>query len=126
MAVSYNVIYGFDGFLQPVNDTAHQTCAGCPTSIFKGGSTVPVKLQLKDANGAVVQSAGPPAWVAPVKGGATSAAIDESVYTDPATSGTTYRGVTPQYIYNWSTKGLATGFFWRIGVTLDDGQTYFV
>ena len=31
-----------------------------------------------------------------------------------------------QYHYNWSTKGFAAGYFWRIGVMLNDGQTYFV
>ena len=31
-----------------------------------------------------------------------------------------------QYIYNWSTKGLAAGFYYRIGVRLDDGATYTV
>jgi hypothetical protein len=128
-AVSYNFMYRFDGFLQPINDTAHTTYCGspCVASIFKGGSTVPVKFQLKDANGNVVQSASLPVWITPVKGGSTSASIDESVYSDPATSGTTYRwdGVS-QYIYNWSTKGFATGFYWRIGLTLDDGQTYYV
>jgi hypothetical protein len=42
---SYRVIYRFDGFLQPINDPAHQVGAG--ESVFKGGSTVPVKFQLK-------------------------------------------------------------------------------
>ena len=128
--VAYKVIYRFDGFLQPINDTAHTTFCGnpCVASIFKGGSTVPVKFQLKDANGNVVQSASLPQWLTPVKGSSTSAAIDESIFSDPATSGTTYRwdSTGPQYIYNWGTKGFTTGFFWRIGVTLDDGQTYYV
>jgi hypothetical protein len=67
VTVSYNVIYRFDGFLQPINDTAHSQVCGspCPVSAFKGGSTVPVKFQLKDANGMVVQSAGLPMWVTP-------------------------------------------------------------
>lgn len=129
-SASYNVNYRFDGFLQPINDTAHTTYCGnpCVASIFKGGSTVPVKFQLKDANGVVVQSASLPVWLTPVKGGFTSAAIDESTFSDLATSGTTYRfdSTGPQYIYNWGTKGFTTGFFWRIGVTLDDGQTYYV
>jgi hypothetical protein len=125
-AVNYSVIYRFDGFLQPINDTAHQTCPGCPTSIFKGGSTVPAKFQLTDANGALVQTINPPLWTTPVKGGPTTAPIDESEYSDPATSGVAYRLTGGHYEYNWKTKGFATGFYWRIGVTLDDGQTYFV
>ena len=127
--VSYKVIYRFDGFLQPINDTGHtQTCgSSCTTSIFKGGSTVPVKFQLKDANGNVVQSVSLPTWITPQKGSATSSPVDESLYSDPATTGTNYRwDGSSQYIYNWSTKGFTSGYYWRIGVTLDDGQTYYV
>jgi hypothetical protein len=126
--VSYKVIYRFDGFLQPINDTAHpQTCGSpCVISIFKGGSTVPVKFQLKDANGNIVEAGSLPIWIAPQQGSATSAPIDESIYTEPATSGTNYRLNGSGYIYNWSTNGFAAGYYWRIGVTLDDGQTYYV
>jgi hypothetical protein len=126
--VSYRVIYGFSGFLQPINDPNYPLTCGsaCPVSIFKAGSTVPAKFQLMDANGVVVQSASLPVWFAPQKGSATTAAIDESLYTAPATSGTSYRWSTDQYIYNWGTKGSAAGYYWRIGVQLDDGQTYYV
>jgi hypothetical protein len=128
--VTYRVIYRFDGFLQPINDTAHPQICGspCPISIFKGGSTVPVKFQLKDANGNLVQAGGLPLWPAPVKGSPTSGAVDETVYSAAGSSGNSYRwdSTTQQYIYNWNTKGVAAGFFWRIGVTLDDGQTYYV
>lgn len=30
-----------------------------------------------------------------------------------------------QWIYNWSTKGSSSGCYYRIGVQLDDGQTYY-
>ena len=128
VTVSYQVIYRFDGFLQPINDTAHTQVCGtpCVTSIFKGGSTVPTKFQLKDANGNVVQAATPPLWITPQQGSAMSLGVDESVYSDPATPGTTYTWSTNQYIFNWSTKGFAAGYYWRIGVQLDDGQTYYV
>jgi hypothetical protein len=48
------------------------------------------------------------------------------VYTDSATSGSPYRwdSTAQQYLSNWNTKGSTTGYFYRIGVTLDDGQTY--
>ena len=123
---SFKVIYRFDGFLQPINDTAHTICASCQLSVFKGGSTVPAKFQLKKADGTVVQAVALPVWNTPQKGAATTAAVDESVYSDPATSGTSYRwdSAAQQYIYNWSTKGLTAGFYWRIFVTLDDGETY--
>jgi hypothetical protein len=122
---TYKVIYRWDGFLQPINDTAHQV--GTSTSIFKAGSTIPVKLQLKKADGTVVQAAAAPAWLTPVKGSVMSLPVDETAYSATADSGSTYRYDTTamQYIYNWKT-GSAGGNYWRIGVTLDDGQTYYV
>ena len=122
---SYRVVYRYDGVLQPVNDTAHQS--GTSTSVFKAGSTVPVKLQLKKKDGTVVQAVSAPKWLTPVKGSTMSAAVDESVYTDSADSGTTFRydSTASQYIYNWKT-GSTGGNYWRIGVTLDDGETYYV
>jgi hypothetical protein len=121
---TYKVIYRFDGFLQPINDTAHQV--GTSTSIFKAGSTVPAKFQLKKADGTVVQG-GTAEWLTPVKGSATSAPVDETVYSATADSGSSYKydATAQQYIYNWKT-GSAGGNYWRMGVTLDDGQTYFV
>ena len=116
---NYNVTYDFSGFLQPIN---HQT--GTDVSTFKAGSTVPVKLVLKDASGNVVQSASAPQWLTPQKGSATNQAVDESVFTDQATSGTLYKWDGTQYHYNWKTKGVAGSFYYKIGVKLDDGQTY--
>ncbi len=124
-AGTYNVVYAWGGFLQPINDTAHQV--GSSTSIFKGGSTVPAKFQLKKADGTVVYG-GVAQWLTPAKGSATSATVDETAYSDTSTSGSTYKydSTTGQYQYNWSTKGVATGFYYRIGVKLEDGRTYYV
>ncbi len=107
-------------------DTAHQV--GTSTSVFKAGSTIPAKFQLKKADGTVVQANTAPAWLTPAKGSATSAAVDESLYSDPATSGSSYtwNSTGPHYQYNWSTKGVTSGFYYRIGTKLDDGQTYYV
>ncbi len=62
-------------------------------------------------------------WLSPQKGSAMSATVDEITYSDPATSGTSYRldPTSQQYIYNWSTKGLAPGYWYRIYAKLDDG-----
>jgi hypothetical protein len=127
-SLPYSVQYRFDGFLQPINDTGHsQTCGTpCPISVFKGGSTVPVKFILKDANGNVVQSKTAPIWLTPVSAGSAAAAVDESIYNDPATIGGSYPWDGAQYHYNWSTKGFATGKYWAVGVKLDDGQIYLV
>jgi len=118
------VIYRCDGFLQPINDTAHQV--GVLTSVFKAGSTVPAKFQLKNAAGVLVKGAATASWVAPVKGSAMSAPVDEGAYTASADSGSayTYDASAQQYQYNWK-SGRDGGNYWRVGVTLDDGQTYF-
>jgi hypothetical protein len=125
-SATFSVAYVFSGFLQPINDTAHQT--GAATSVFKAGSTVPVKFELRRANGSVAVPNALPQWLTPVRGASLNAAVDESLYSAPSTAGDQYRvgDASGQYIYNWSTKGLAAGFYYRIGVRLDDGTTYAV
>jgi len=121
---SYRVVYRWDGFLQPINDTAHQT--GQSISVFKAGSTVPAKFQLKRSDGTVVQANTAPVSPVPAKGVSMSMAVDEAAYGDPADTGSAYRwdSVGQQYIYNW--KSGTGGNYWRIGVALDDGQAYYV
>jgi large repetitive protein len=122
---SYSVNYGFSGFLQPINWTAHQVM-GTNASNFKAGSTVPVKFRLTDANGNPVQ-AGSAQWLPHQKLTSTRQAVDEATCSDPATAGTLYKWdpTAQQYVYNWSTKGISSGFYYKIGVKLDDGQTYY-
>jgi hypothetical protein len=57
-----------------------------------------------------------------------TASVDESVYSIAGTSGNTYKwdSTSQQYIYNWSTKGLASGYWYKIYTKLDDGNTYSV
>jgi hypothetical protein len=130
IAIAYNVIYQFVGFLQPVDDTGRLSICGspCPISIFRGGSTIPIKFQLEDANGNIVQSASLPIWITPVQGAATNLSINTSNYKGPGTSGAdyTYNVTGQQYEFDWNTKGYATGYLWIIGAQLDDGQTYTV
>jgi hypothetical protein len=89
---------------------------------------MPVKLQLKRADGTKVQAGSVPTWEMPVKGSPTTAPVDESVYSVAADSAATYRwdGTDQQYIYNWGSDSAGKGSYYRIGVKLDDGQTYFV
>jgi len=56
----------------------------------------------------------------------TAAAVNESAYTASATTGVTYNWDGTQYQYNWKTDKTQAGSYWRVGVTLDDGQTYYV
>ena len=121
MPGSLAIVYRWDGFVQPINDTAHQI--GQQLSVFKAGSTVPVKLQLKGADGTPVQGTSAPTWLAPQKGLAMSAPVGETAYSDPGTTGTlfTWDGTNQQYTYNWSTKGLSAGYWYKVFVKLGDG-----
>ena len=128
---SYRVVYGFGGFLQPVNDTGRPslTCGSpCVASVFKGGSTVPLKFQLRNASGTPIQSPTLPEWVTPKQGSATTLAVDEVAYTDPASSGQAFKWdpTAQQYIFTWGTKNVKVGYFWKIGVKLDDGNSYVI
>ena len=96
-------------------------------SVFRGGSTVPLKFELRNAAGVPVPSAVAD-WLAAVKGSHITEKVDESLFGAVATTGSTYRyeATARQYIYNWSTKTVAADCYYRVGVRLDDRQTYFV
>jgi hypothetical protein len=119
-----SVVYRYDGFLQPINDIVYQS--GQSASVFKGGSTIPVKFQLKRADGTLVQASSVPVWVVPVRGAALAATVNESVTSTTTSAGDVYKwdSDSKQYIYNWSTKGLAVGYWYTIFTKLDDGTIY--
>jgi Chitobiase/beta-hexosaminidase C-terminal domain len=125
VSCSYSVIYGtLVRFLQPINYTAHDLGNSPDVSTFKAGSTVPVKVQVKLPNGTILQPTSV-LWITPQKGGATSQPVDETVYSEPASSGTSYVWNTDQFSqYNWGSPKTGAGFYWLIGAKLDDGQTY--
>jgi hypothetical protein len=119
------VLYRFDGFLQPINDTAHQ---GGFESSFKLGSTVPAKFQLKKADGTVVQAGALPVFSRSTNPVSCDTQIaPETLDSDAGFTGSTFRWDTTaqQYIYNWSTKGLKAGEY-RIYAALDDGAKQYV
>jgi hypothetical protein len=108
VGATLNIVYRWDGFLQPVNDTAHQT--GTAESKFKLGQTIPLKFVLKTAAGAVVQQATNPTFSRSGNLGScdTTAALDTTDVVTPD-AGVTYTWDGSQYHYNWSTKGLTAG-----------------
>lgn len=125
------ILYRFDGFLQPINDTGHtQTCGSpCPMSVFKAGSTVPVMFVLKDALGNVLvpgASTTMPQWLTPQDLGTTTNPIDESSYTDTATPSTSFTWDGSAYHFNWKTSSGQAGQLWKIGAVLDDGEVIMV
>jgi lysophospholipase L1-like esterase len=111
-----NVGYGYSGILQPVNSDG--------SSIFKLGSTVPIKLALSDVGGAAISSAVANLTLAKVTSEVDGTYV-EAASTAAATTGTLFRydATSQQYIFNLSTSGLSKGT-WTLKVTLDDGNAY--
>ncbi|MGN6475515.1 MAG: HYR domain-containing protein, partial [Mycobacteriales bacterium] len=111
------VTYGFSGILQPVNADG--------SSIFKLGSTVPVKFALTGSSAGIANA------VATLKYAKISNGIDgtsvEAVSTAAATTGNLFRydPTSQQYIFNWSTKGLTVGSY-RLTINLGDGVLHTV
>ncbi len=54
--------------------------------------------------------------------------MNEDAYSALVDSTSTYRwdATSQQYIYNWKTASSQVGSYCRVGVKLDDGQTYTV
>ncbi len=111
VTISYTVVYNFGGVLQPIKDG----------SIFKAGSTVPVKFQLTDAQGKFISTANATIHYAKSSNQVFGDNL-EAVSTSAATSGNNFRydSSSNQYVFNLSTKGLTAGTY-QLTITLDDG-----
>ena len=110
--------YKYGGILQPINAEGD--------SIFKLGSTVPVKFQLKDYNGNYVRNAVAKIYVAKLTNAIWGDEL-EAGSTSAATTGNLFRYDTTaeQYIFNLGTKTLSAGT-WQIRIELDDGTSKYV
>ncbi len=110
----YHVRYLYSGVLPPVNLDGR--------SVFKLGSTIPVKIQLRDAAGANVTNAQVTLSVAKLSNGVWGDEL-EAVSTSAATTGNLFRyDVSGSlYIFNLSTKPLSTGT-WQMRIMMDDGS----
>jgi hypothetical protein len=85
------IVYDWDGFLQPINETAHQT--GVQESKFKLGQTIRAKFVLKNAAGAVIRQTTDPTFTRSGNLGT----CDNSATTDTTDAVTPDAGVT----YTW-------------------------
>lgn len=117
-SVTFSVTYNFIGFLDPINSDG--------TTIFKVGSTVPIKFQLTDCNGVAVTTAVGTLAVAKVTD--TVLGTSEEVSVDSSGSANTdnlFRYGDPTYLYNLSTRPYSQGTY-RLQATLDDGTEHTV
>ncbi|MFL6136292.1 MAG: OmpL47-type beta-barrel domain-containing protein [Frankiaceae bacterium] len=122
-SLTIHVGYKWSGFLQPVTNTAHDLGTA---SAFNAGQTVPVKFQLKNASGGVLQASYMPVWLQPVDGGTTSTTATATSSTSPATVGGSFKwdATAQQYVFNWQTPKSAAGHYYRIGVQVDSGEVF--
>jgi hypothetical protein len=112
--------YRMDGFAQPINDPA--LLPNAAMSVFKAGSTIPVKFQLKNADGTLVTPADAPRFTYTAVG-TTGTSVNESTPLVAATSGTEFRYADGWWHYNWKTAKADAGREFEIGARLDDGTT---
>jgi hypothetical protein len=112
--IHYNVVYDFGGFLQPLSKGG----------TYKAGSTIPVKFQLKDVSGKYISNAIATMMYAKINNNVVDNEV-EAISTSATSSGNQFRydSTANQYIFNLSTKGMATGTY-QITITLNDGTTY--
>ena len=115
---TFAILYDFRTYLQPINDTAHQT--GILESKFKLGQTIPVKFNIYNAAGSVVQQATNPTFTKVSHGACDAQTALEDPTTETPNPGAQFVWTTDHYQYNWSTKGLSAGEY-RIYANLADG-----
>lgn len=116
--VTYRVTYAYGEVRQPINANG--------SSVFKTGSTVPVKFGLTDYAGTPVGTATPTiSYTSLNPEGIVDEQSTEPVYNAPATGGTQLRwdATSNQYIFNLGTKTLKVGTY-KLIITLDDGKQY--
>lgn len=124
VAGTLQVVYGWKGFLQPINDTAHQT--SLTQSRFKTGQTIPAKFVITNAAGTVLQQSTNPTFTRSANLGACEAsAATENIPTLDPDGVPVYSWDGTQYHYNWSTRGLSSGRY-RMFANLADGTARWV
>jgi hypothetical protein len=103
--------------LQPVNADG--------TSVFKKGSTVPVKFRVCDANGVSIGTAGvvtgTPAAPVLVSKSTGAGGVDETVYSTTPDTSFRWDPTGQQWIYNQSTGNLTSGVAYLYKIPLNDG-----
>jgi len=109
---TFQVVHSWSKLLQPINLDG--------SSIFKLGSTVPVKFKLTGGSAGVTNLAAR-IYVAKISNSVAGTELEASATNNPD-AGNVFRYDTSsgQYIFNWGTKGLSEGA-WQIRIDLLDG-----
>lgn len=112
---AYYVRYTYGGVSRPINADG--------SSIFRLGSTVAVKFQLKDVSGSYITTAVARIYLAKITDNVIGTE-EEAVSTSAASTGNQFRydSTDNQYIFNLSTKNMSSGT-WQIRIELSDGSS---
>ncbi|MBU4141755.1 carboxypeptidase-like regulatory domain-containing protein, partial [Patescibacteria group bacterium] len=112
--VDYNAVYNYSGVLPPIKDSK---------DVFKLGSAIPVKFQLRDANGNNISTAIARIYLANIVDGIIGKEIN-GTSSGKANTGNLFRyaAADNQYIFNLASKPLIKGT-WQIRIELDDGTS---
>jgi hypothetical protein len=114
----------FVGFFQPLNDPIS---ASNPMSVFKGGSTIPVRFALNGVNGSRISDADAADLVAAcalrislTRTAGSAPPVDEAVVSTTPNTGTCFRydAATDQFVFNLGTRDLAKPATYTITATL--------
>ncbi len=113
---TYQVIYDWHGFFQPVDNLPALNKA-------KAGSAIPVKFSLSGDQGLNIFAAGYPRSVTITCGSTANADAIEEIVT-AGQSSLNYDPIADQYIYVWKTDKAWAGTCRQLVVMLADGMTY--
>ena len=118
-SATFKVLYAWQGLQPPIPASGVQ--------VFKLGSVIPLKFQLKDANGGLVSTAHATLTVQKLSN---NIPVGTPLNATPPGSASTgnifqYMSGPGQYMYNLSTKPLSSGT-WQLQVHLDDGSVHSV
>jgi hypothetical protein len=118
-SVTYQVIYPFTGFFQPVDNPP-------AVNAIRAGAAAPIKFSLGGNRGLAILAAGSPTSQAMACGGGGTNDIAETV--TAGNSSLSYDPITDQYIYVWKTNKAWASTCRQFTLTLNDGtvhQAYF-
>jgi hypothetical protein len=114
-AVTYTVVYDDGGLVAPAS--------GSKLKVFKQGSTVVVRLKIRDDGGAAVTPAKAPVWVKPVAKGKATGRPNQPVSDVKPDKGSVLVHRGQFWEYRWGTAGVKKGKAYVITVRLDDGTS---
>ena len=120
VTAAYRVVYRFGGFRPPV-----VKASSSKPQVLKAGKKVAVAFTLLRANGAAAKPAGALRWMKPERGAPLSKPAPKK-WKGTSPTGSAFKASGATWRYDWATKKLKPGYWYRIGVLLDDGTTQYV